>query len=107
VADEPSPWELQRTLAAIREDMREGFKGLNQRLDKHVTTELFNAHLEAERSRHEEHKEDIAAIATAHEADKRQRATDRRMIWMAVFTSILAPLVLLLISSYLRSKGTP
>lgn len=105
--DEPSPWELQRTLAAIREDMREGFKGLNQRLDKHVSVDLFNAHLEADRSRHEEHEKDLAAVVAEREADKRQRASDRRMIWMAVFTSILAPLFLLLISLYLTGKGTP
>jgi len=107
VADEPSPWELQRTLAAIREDMREGFKGLNQRLDKHVSVDLFNAHLEADRSRHEEHEKDISEIRAERKTDKQQRASDRRMIWAALFTSIIAPLFLLLISSYLRSKGTP
>lgn len=62
MADEPTPWEHQRTLAAIREDMREGFKGLNLRLDRVVSIELFNAHLESERSRHEEHEKDIAEI---------------------------------------------
>jgi hypothetical protein len=105
VADEPTPWELQRTLAAIREDMREGFKGINQRLDRNVSVELFNAHLEAERSRHEEHEKDIAEIKAGREAEKQQRSSDRRLIFMAVFTSILAPLFLLLISLYLSNKG--
>jgi hypothetical protein len=106
VADEPTPWELQRTLAAIREDMREGFKGINLRLDRNVSVELFNAHQEAERSRHEEHEKDIAEIKAEREAEKNQRASDRRLIFMAVFTSVLAPLFLLLVSLYLTSKGS-
>lgn len=107
MADEPSPWELHRTLASIREDMREGFKALHLRLDRNVSVELFNAHLEAERSSHEEHEKDITEIKAEREAEKRQRASDRRLIYMAVFTSVLAPLFLLLISLYLTSKGTP
>jgi hypothetical protein len=106
VPDAPTPWELQRTLAAFREDMREGFKGLNQRLDRNVSVELFNAEMAAARGRFEDHEKDIAEIKAERDAEKNQRASDRRLIFMAVFTSVLAPLFLLLISLYLTSKGS-
>jgi hypothetical protein len=105
VADEPTPWELQRTLGAIREDMREGFKGLNLRLDRNVSVELFNAHQEAVRARFEEQEKDIAEIKAEREAEKRQRASDRRLAFSAIFTAVLAPLFLLAIGAYLSGKG--
>lgn len=103
--DAPTPWELQRTLAAIREDMREGFKGLNQRLDRNVSVELFSAFQEAVQAKFADTEKDIAAIQAAREAETKQRASDRRLILAAVFTSVLAPLVLLLLNQYLTSKG--
>jgi hypothetical protein len=43
MADEPGGWELKRFNEQLRQDMREGFAGLNTRLDKVVTTEAFTA----------------------------------------------------------------
>lgn len=103
--DAPTPWELQRTLAAIREDMREGFKGLNQRLDRNVSVELFNAFQEVVQAKFSEQATDIAEIKAARDAEAKQRASDRRLILAAVFTSVLAPLFLLLLNQYLTSKG--
>lgn len=103
--DAPTPWELQRTLAAIREDMREGFKGLNQRLDRNVSVELFGAFQEAVQAKFGEVEKDVAEIKAARDAEVKQRASDRRLILAAVFTSVIAPLVLLLLNQYLTSKG--
>jgi len=41
MADEPTAWELQRSQEQIRADVREGFKGLNARLDKLVSSETL------------------------------------------------------------------
>lgn len=105
MADEPTPWELQRTLGAIREDMREGFKGLNQRLDRNVSVELFGAFQKAVDAKFGDIEKDVAEIKAAREAEAGQRASDRRLILAAVFTSVLAPLFLLLLNQYLSSKG--
>jgi hypothetical protein len=104
--DAPTPWELHRTLSAIREDMREGFKGLNQRLDRNISVELFNAYQESVAAKFTEMANDITDIKAERDAEKKQRATDRRMIFTAVFTSIIAPLVFLLLNLYMTSKGT-
>jgi hypothetical protein len=107
--DAPTPWELQRALAAIREDMREHFKSLNQRLDRNVSVELFNAFQEAMQAKFADAEKDIAEIKAARDAEARQRAErsaqDRRLIFTAVFTAVLAPLALLLLNLYLTSKG--
>jgi hypothetical protein len=93
-------------LAAIREDMREGFKGLNQRLDRNISVEVFQAYQQAVAAKFEDMAKDIADINAERDAERGQRATDRRMIFTAVFTSIIAPLVFLLLNLYLTSKGT-
>ena len=103
--DAPTPWELQRTLSAIREDMREGFKGLNQRLDRNVSVELFGAFQEAVQVKFTEVEKDVAEIKAARDSEVKQRSSDRRLILAAVFTSVLAPLFLLLLNQYLTSKG--
>jgi hypothetical protein len=112
LADEPTPWEHQRTLAAIREDMREGFKGLNLRLDRVVSIELFNAHLESERGRHEEHEKDISEIKRDIEAIRElfKEATAKRTTdWKQALYNGLLPAaflaVTLLVTILLAFKG--
>lgn len=43
MADEPGGWELKRSHEQLRQDMRDGFNNLGQRLDKVVTAEAFAA----------------------------------------------------------------
>lgn len=43
MADEPGGWELKRSHEQLRQDMRDGFNQLGQRLDKVVTAEAFAA----------------------------------------------------------------
>ncbi len=40
---EPKGWELQRSLEQIRNDQRDGFAGINSRIDRLVSTDAFNA----------------------------------------------------------------
>lgn len=104
--DAPTPGELQRSIADIRQDLRERYAALGVRLDGMVTNAVWQAHIDTTRREHDELGKDIAALEARLDADQRQRAADRRLILMALFTSILAPLALLVVQTLLRSKGT-
>lgn len=111
--DEPTPWELHRSMEALRRSLESGFASLNARLDRVVSSELFAAYQQHVQKEFDDHERELAAIKADREADKKerdteksQRANDRRLIGLAVFTSIIAPLVILLIQLWLTSKGT-
>jgi hypothetical protein len=92
-------------MSSIREDMRDGFKGLNQRLDRNISVDVFKGFQDAMYAKFGEIEKDVAEIKAARETEAKQRASDRRLILAAVFTSVLAPLFLLLLNQYLTSKG--
>lgn len=61
MADEmPTPGELTRLIGSTREDLRSGFVGVNARLDKMVTTELFTTVTTAEQRRVDDRLKDLA-----------------------------------------------
>lgn len=107
MGDEPTPAELRRTLADVRDDIRERHSHLNQRIDRCLPLDLYRAHVESSQREHDELAKDIADLRAALSADQDRRAADRRMILTALFTSILAPLALLLIQAYLSVRGAP
>lgn len=111
MADEPTLGELRRNIDDLRQDLRDRHAAQGQRLDDlargMVPQSLFQAHLETARREHDELGKDIAELAARFEADQKQRAQDRRMILVALFTSVLAPLAMLMVSTYLRGKGAP
>ncbi|GAB3209824.1 hypothetical protein GCM10027294_25750 [Marinactinospora endophytica] len=103
MSDEPSAWELQRSLADMRTDLREGFAQVNARLDRVVSSDLFSAYQVQVAQRFAEVEKDLATLQTEvteerkahreeHRADERQRAADRK--W--VMSAIVVPIVLLL-----------
>ena len=57
MTEPPGGWELQRSLEQLRADSREGFKGLNERLDKLVSQDAF----QAEQRRRDEQIADLRA----------------------------------------------
>lgn len=79
---------------------------MNARLDKLVSNELFQAHQQAVRREFDDHAAEIAALKAEREAEKAQRAADRKLIVTAVFTAFVSPLVILLIQLWLTSRGT-
>jgi t-SNARE complex subunit (syntaxin) len=97
---------------ALRRTVEAGFNALNTRLDRVVTNDLFQAYQQAVRREFDDHAREIAELQAGREADKKerdaekvQRSNDRRIIWVAVFTSIIAPLALMLVQLWLN-KGT-
>ncbi|HEY9375051.1 hypothetical protein [Streptomyces sp.] len=106
MADEPTPWELHRSMEALRRSVETGFNSLNARLDKLVPVDLFQAYQQAVQRQFDEHEREIAALNAARDAEKNQRSADRRLIGLAVFTAFVSPLVILLIQLWLTGKGT-
>jgi hypothetical protein len=106
VADEPTPWELHRTVEALRRSVEAGFNSLNSRLDRVVTNDLFQAYQAAVQRQFDDHEREIAGLKAERDAEKSQRANDRKLLVLAVFTAFIAPLVLLLIQLWLNSKGS-
>ncbi|GAA3957714.1 hypothetical protein GCM10023085_45280 [Actinomadura viridis] len=110
MADDPTPGELQRNISDLRHDLRDRHAALSQRLDalarEMVGLPLYQAHVETARREHDELAKDITDVVARLDADQRQRSADRRMILLALFTSVLAPLTLLILQLYLRGKGT-
>ena len=113
MGDEPTNGELARRLDAGFDDLKEDMRTLAARLDTKVDASLLTLQQQAQDER-------TAAIATrvtamedarAREAQQRQqeqrelenrRAADRRLI----LTSLVVPLLLLLLQVYLASKGS-
>ncbi|WP_091106099.1 hypothetical protein [Nonomuraea pusilla] len=106
MADEPTPWELHRTMEALRRSVESGFNSLNARLDRVVPNELFQAYQQAVQRQFDDHERKIAGIEAERDAEKAQRANDRKLIVMAVFTAFVSPLVILLIQLWLNGKGS-
>ena len=106
VADEPTPWELHRTVEALRRTVEAGFNALNTRLDRVVTNDLFQAYQAAVQRQFDDHESEIAALKAERDAEKAQRSGDRKLIVTAVFTAFVSPLVILLIQLWLTSKGS-
>ncbi|MFI7643750.1 hypothetical protein [Nonomuraea sp. NPDC049400] len=106
MADEPTPWELHRSMEALRRSLESGFASLNARLDRVVPNELFQAYQQAVQRQFDDHERKIASIEAERDAEKTQRAADRKLIVTAVFTAFVSPLVILLIQLWLTSKGS-
>jgi hypothetical protein len=111
-AVEPSNGELARRLEAVHQDLKDDFREVVRRLDSKVSVERYQLEKEATADRERHLVERIRAIEEAREkeAQDRQvaeqraadrRASDRRMI----FTALIAPVLMLLLTLYLSSRG--
>lgn len=106
MADEPTPWELHRNVEALRRTIEAGFAGLNARLDRVVSNELFQAYQQSVRREFDDQAAELAEMKAEREAEKKQRAADRKMVITAIMTSFVSPVVLLLVQLWLTSKGS-
>jgi septal ring factor EnvC (AmiA/AmiB activator) len=91
--------------AALGKRMDAQGADLSQRLDRKVTQDLFNAHLEADRREKEELRQDNTELRAQLQRAQERSSTDRRLVLMALFTAVLAPLFFLLLNTFLRAKG--
>lgn len=110
--DEPTLGEVVRRLEDIRTSIRDEFRGIREGLDSKVSMERYLLERQAweETLRHvsqrittiEEQREQEARQAREEKirADDRRRA-DRRLI----ITALVAPVLLLLLQTYLKARG--
>lgn len=101
MADEPSNGELARRLEAVHQDLKEDFRELAARLDAKVSMERYQLEQLAALERERVLGERVRAIEQAREQEKQQRANDRRLL----FTALIAPVIMLLLTLYVNSRG--
>ncbi|ELP67699.1 hypothetical protein STRTUCAR8_08539 [Streptomyces turgidiscabies Car8] len=110
--DEPTLGEVVRRLEAVHQSLKEDFRDVAGRLDGKVSIERFQFEKDAQLERERLSNERIKAIETARaqEARERQeaeqkaadrRAADRRLL----FSALIAPVLMLLLTLYLTSQG--
>lgn len=110
--NDPTLGEVMRRLEDVRQDLKEDFRELGVRLDSKVSMERYQleqvardtaAALLAERvksiedSREQEEKDRRTEAQT--QADK--RASDRRLL----FSALVAPVLMLLLTLYINTRG--
>ncbi|RCV53464.1 hypothetical protein [Marinitenerispora sediminis] len=123
MADEPSVWELHRTMTDMRGDLKDGLAQINARLDRVVSNELFASYQSAVDRRFGELEKDVAALQEQHRGDvdrlradvsaqvsaveTRQHAADERRAGdrRLVFTALIAPALLILLQVVLAVWG--
>lgn len=110
--DQPTTSELMRRLEDVRQDLKEDLQSLAARLDGKVDATTLALQQQAQDERLALVVERVRVIeeARTQAADRRRtdeqraadrRASDRRLI----FTALVAPVLLLLLTVYLTTKG--
>lgn len=110
--DDPSNAELAHRIEAMRIDLKEDFRELVGLLEKKVSIERYEIERRNRDDVHVQIMERIAAIegARSKEAEEKRgaeqklaerRAADRRLI----FSALIAPILMLLLTLYLTSQG--
>jgi hypothetical protein len=99
--DEPTLGEIVRRLEDMRQDLRDDLRELAARLDSKVSMERY---LLEQQSRDEAMRlliERVKGIEDARTEERQQRERDRRL----VFTALVAPVLLMLLTAYLGARG--
>lgn len=110
--DEPTLGEVVRRLEAVHQDLKEDFRDVAGRLDGKVSIERYQYEKEAAAERERVVGERVRAIEEARDKEAREkqeaeqkladrRAADRRLI----FSALIAPVLMLLLTLYLTSQG--
>lgn len=111
--DEPTLGEVVRRLEDIRTSIRDEFRGIREGLDSKVSMERYLLERQAWEETLRHLAQQITSIQEAREQEARQareekireadrRRADRRLI----FTALVAPLLFLLLQTYLKARGT-
>ncbi|QIP87645.1 hypothetical protein GLX30_30500 [Streptomyces sp. Tu 2975] len=109
---EPTLGEVMRRLEDVRTDLKEDFRELGSRLDSKVSMERYQLEQVARDEALRVIVERVKSIEDAREQEERdrrdeaqrladRRAADRRLI----FTAIIAPVLMLLLTVYIQTQG--
>ncbi|QBI53417.1 hypothetical protein [Streptomonospora litoralis] len=92
--EQPTLWELQRTIASSYAEVQKDIEALAARLDHFVLKEVYNAHRAADQERIGRLEAEVQAL----------RESNRRAMWTAV-TSFIAPVVVALVLAWMLRGG--
>lgn len=112
MADEPTLGEIVRRLEAVHADLKEDVRELGSRLDSKVSMERYMIEQRARDDSHKHLAERVSGLEEGREREREQRdrerqeeadrrRTDRRL----VFTALIAPIVVVLVQTWLATKG--
>ncbi|MFD8710414.1 hypothetical protein ACFV07_08055 [Streptomyces anulatus] len=110
--DEPTLGEVMRRLEDVRADLKDDFRELGLRLDSKVSLERYQLEQLAKDEALRLVAERVRGIEEARDQEERQRreddqrladrrAADRRLI----FTALVAPVLLLILTVYISAQG--
>lgn len=110
--DEPTLGEVMRRLEDVRTDLKDDFRELGLRLDSKVSLERYQLEQQARDDALKLLTERVKGTEEARDQEERQRrdeaqraadrrAADRRLI----FTALVAPVLLLILTVYLNAQG--
>ncbi|MDQ0842390.1 hypothetical protein [Streptomyces sp. V1I6] len=110
--NDPTLGEVMRRLEDVRQDLKEDFRELGVRLDSKVSMERYQLEQVARDAAAALLVERVKTIEDAREQEEKdrreeaqrvadRRAHDRRLI----FTAIIAPVLMLLLTVYLSTRG--
>lgn len=110
--DEPTLGEVVRRLEAVHQDLKEDFRDVAGRLDSKVSIERFQYEKDASLERERLITERVRSIEDARrqeakdKQDAEQKAADRRAAdRRLIFSALVAPVIMLLLTLYLTSRG--
>lgn len=112
MSDDPTLGEVMRRLEDVRLDLKEDFRELGLRLDSKVSMERYSLEQQARDTAMSLIVERVKAIEAAREQEERdrrdaeqkladRRAADRRLL----FSALIAPVLMLLLTVYLSTQG--
>jgi dTDP-D-glucose 4,6-dehydratase len=112
VQTDPTLGEVMRRLEDVRQDLKDDFRELGVRLDSKVSMERYQLEQVARDAATALLVERVKTIEDAREQEEKdrreeaqrvadRRAHDRRLI----FTAIIAPVLMLLLTVYLSTRG--
>ncbi|MER6131912.1 hypothetical protein [Streptomyces sp. NPDC001815] len=97
---DPTPWELLRTMQQMRDDLRADFAALGARLAEMVTKIQYDADRRADELRIKAVEDDIATMQRERDAERQETRNVRRL----ALTALVAPVVVGVIVAITTSR---
>ncbi|MFE6186492.1 hypothetical protein ACFQ6U_18915 [Streptomyces sp. NPDC056465] len=97
---DPTPWELLRTMQQMRDDLRADFASFAARLAEMVTQGEYAADQRTTNVRLQAIEDDLAEVKRAQEREATETRTNRRL----AISAIVAPVIVGLVTSWLLAK---
>lgn len=101
MADEPTLGELGRLIQALRGDIRDDMAGINARLDRMVSTDVYTVEKAGLVKEITDLAKDVEALATQRTQDAERVTQTRR--WMVA--SVIIPLVGIVLPLIMMLRG--